>query len=73
MVNAQGEDSVGIRTPALINQYSKNDQSKHLVHLEKLMPAQYKELDDIQQRLENTTKDMQDIEFTIEKGKLYIQ
>jgi len=73
LVNAQGEDVVaGIRTPAPINQYSKNDQSKHLVALEKLMPAQYKELDDIQQRLEKHYKDMQDIEFTIEKGKLYM-
>ena len=73
LVNAQGEDVVaGIRTPAPINQYSKNDQSKHLVALEKLMPAQYKELDDIQQRLEKHYKDMQDIEFTIEKGELYL-
>ena len=73
LVNAQGEDVVaGIRTPAPINQYSKNDQSKHLVTLEKFMPEQYKELDDIQQRLEKHYKDMQDIEFTIEKGKLYM-
>ena len=36
------------------------------------MPEQYKELDEIQQRLEKHYKDMQDIEFTIEKGKLYM-
>ncbi len=57
LVNAQGEDVVaGIRTPAPINQYSKNDHSKNLTTLEKFMPEQYKELDEIQQRLENTTK-----------------
>ena len=73
LVNAQGEDVVaGIRTPAPINQYSKNDHSKNLTTLEKFMPEQYKELDEIQQRLEKHYKDMQDIEFTIEKGKLYM-
>lgn len=73
LVNAQGEDVVaGIRTPAPINAYSKNDQSKNLDTLEKLMPKLYKELDEYQKRLEKHYKDMQDIEFTIEKGKLYM-
>lgn len=73
LVNAQGEDVVaGIRTPAPINNASKNDHSKDLLTLEKFMPAQFKELDDIQKRLEKHYKDMQDIEFTIEKGKLYM-
>ena len=73
LVNAQGEDVVaGIRTPAPINAYSKNDQSKNLHTLEKLMPKLYKELDEYQNRLERHYKDMQDIEFTIEKGKLYM-
>jgi pyruvate,orthophosphate dikinase len=73
LVNAQGEDVVaGIRTPAPVNEYSKNAQSEHFVALEKLMPAQYKELYTIQKRLERHYKDMQDIEFTIEKGKLYM-
>ncbi len=73
LVNAQGEDVVaGIRTPAPINNLSKNDHSKKLTTLEKFMPAQYKELDEMQQRLEKHYKDMQDIEFTIEKGKLYM-
>ncbi len=73
LVNAQGEDVVaGIRTPAPINEYSKNDHSRNLVTLEKLMPPLYKELNDIQKRLEKHYKDMQDIEFTIEKGKLYM-
>lgn len=73
LVNAQGEDVVaGIRTPAPINDYSKNDQSKDMDTLQKLMPKAYKELDAIQKRLELHYKDMQDIEFTIEKGTLYM-
>ena len=73
LVNAQGEDVVaGIRTPAPVNEYSMNDQSKHFTSLEKLMPALYKELYGIQKKLEQHYHDMQDIEFTIEKGKLYM-
>ena len=73
LVNAQGEDVVaGIRTPAPVNEYSKNAQSEHFTALEKLMPVQYKELYTIQKRLEKHYRDMQDIEFTIEKGKLYM-
>jgi len=73
LVNAQGEDVVaGIRTPAPLNQYSKNDQSKQFISLEKLMPVLYKELDSIRKRLEKHYKDMQDIEFTIERGTLYM-
>ncbi|HXR80864.1 MAG TPA: PEP/pyruvate-binding domain-containing protein, partial [Saprospiraceae bacterium] len=73
LVNAQGEDVVaGIRTPEPVNEYSKNPQSEHFTTLEKLMPQQYKELDGYQKKLEHHYKDMQDIEFTIEKGKLYM-
>ena len=73
LVNAQGEDVVaGIRTPAPLNEYSKNDQSKHLPSLAEKMPRIYKELDVIQRRLEKHYKDMQDIEFTIERGTLYM-
>lgn len=73
LVNAQGEDVVaGIRTPAPVNEYSKNAQSEQFTTLEKLMPSLYKELDGYQQRLEKHYKDMQDIEFTIENGKLYM-
>jgi pyruvate,orthophosphate dikinase len=73
LVNAQGEDVVaGIRTPAPINEYSKNAQSEKLPTLERLMPGLYRELDDIQRRLELHYRDMQDIEFTIENGKLFM-
>jgi pyruvate, orthophosphate dikinase len=73
LVNAQGEDVVaGIRTPAPINEYSKNEQSKQFTTLQKLMPKLYKELYKYEKRLETHYKDMQDIEFTIERGKLYM-
>ena len=73
LVDAQGEDVVaGTRTPAPINEYSKNAQSEHLPTLETLMPRLYKELFSIQKRLEKHYRDMQDIEFTIEGGKLYM-
>ena len=73
LVNAQGEDVVaGIRTPAPVNDYSKNEQSKKFPTLEKIMPSIYKELDSIRTRLEKHYTDMQDIEFTIEKDKLFM-
>jgi pyruvate,orthophosphate dikinase len=73
LVNAQGEDVVaGTRTPAPINEYSQSEHNKDLVILAKGMPRIYKELDDIQKRLEKHYHDMLDIEFTIEKGVLYM-
>ncbi len=71
--NAQGEDVVaGIRTPNPLNIATKTDQNKHLPSLEEAAPALYKELDDIRVRLEKHYKDMQDIEFTIQEGKLWM-
>ncbi|HOK96777.1 MAG TPA: pyruvate, phosphate dikinase, partial [Anaerohalosphaeraceae bacterium] len=73
LVNAQGEDVVaGIRTPAPINKESQSEHNKHLVTLEKGMPKLYKELVAIKNRLEKHYRDMQDIEFTIEKGRLFM-
>jgi len=73
LIDAQGEDVVaGIRTPAPINENSKNAQSENLATLEKTMPECYKQLFEIQGRLEKHYKDMQDIEFTIEKGRLFM-
>jgi len=73
LINAQGEDVVaGIRTPAPINEYSKSEHNKELQALDKTMPPIYKELFDIQNRLEKHYHDMQDIEFTIEKGRLFM-
>lgn len=73
LVNAQGEDVVaGIRTPSPINDFSKNDHSKDLLTLEEGFPKTYKQLFTIQKKLEKHYHDMQDIEFTVEKGKLYM-
>ena len=61
LINAQGEDVVaGIRTPVPIDE------------LGKIMPGIYKELCDLMSQLEKTYNEMQDIEFTIERGKLYM-
>lgn len=73
LINAQGEDVVaGIRTPAPINDYSKSEHNKELLTLEMAMPKIYKELYSYQKRLEKHYKDMQDIEFTIERGHLFM-
>jgi pyruvate,orthophosphate dikinase len=73
LVNAQGEDVVaGIRTPAPVNEDSKNDHNKNLISLEKSMPKLYRQLFEYQKRLEKHYRDMQDIEFTIEKGRLFM-
>ncbi len=73
LVNAQGEDVVaGTRTPQAINEISKTEASKHLPSLEKMMPENYKTLVNIRNKLEKHYKDMQDIEFTIQDGKLYM-
>jgi len=73
LVNAQGEDVVaGIRTPNPVNEATKNEQNKHLPSLETEMPTLYKQLYDIRTRLEEHYRDMQDIEFTIQEGRLYM-
>jgi len=73
LVNAQGEDVVaGIRTPSPVNNATKNEQNKHLTSLEDGMPVLYKELYDIRTKLEQHYHDMQDIEFTIQEGKLFM-
>lgn len=73
LVNAQGEDVVaGTRTPSPINECSQSDHNKDLKTLQELMPDVYQQLFDIQKRLERHYRDMQDIEFTIEKGRLFM-
>jgi pyruvate,orthophosphate dikinase len=73
LVNAQGEDVVaGIRTPNPLNEATKSEQNKNLPSLETAMPVVYKQLDGIQKKLEKHYRDMQDIEFTIEKGRLWM-
>ncbi len=73
LVNAQGEDVVaGIRTPSPLNEDTKNEQNKHLPSLQKAMPKVYQELDKIRTILEKHYRDMQDIEFTIQEGRLWM-
>ena len=73
LANAQGEDVVaGIRTPNPLNIATKGEQTQHLKSLEEVMPATYKTLAAIRSKLERHYRDMQDIEFTIERGKLWM-
>ncbi|MHB8881676.1 MAG: pyruvate, phosphate dikinase [Thermodesulfovibrionales bacterium] len=73
LTNAQGEDVVaGIRTPNPVNKAGKTADTRHLPSLEEDMPKLYKELYAIQKRLEKHYQDMQDIEFTIEDGRLWM-
>ena len=73
LINAQGEDVVaGIRTPNPLNEATKTEKNKDLQSLETAMPDVYKELDGIRLRLEQHFRDMQDIEFTIQEGHLWM-
>ncbi len=73
LVNAQGEDVVaGIRTPNPLNDDTKNDQNRHLSSLQEAMPETYSQLVGIRNRLEDHFHDMQDIEFTIQDGHLWM-
>jgi pyruvate,orthophosphate dikinase len=73
LVNAQGEDVVaGIRTPNALNEHATNDQNRNLPTLEKTMPGLYKELVGYRNKLEKHYRDMQDLEFTIQGGRLFM-
>jgi pyruvate,orthophosphate dikinase len=73
LINAQGEDVVaGIRTPFAINSVSKVATNRHLPTLQETMPGLYKQLDGIRRKLDTHYRDMQDIEFTIQHGVLYM-
>ena len=69
--NAQGEDVVaGIRTPMPINIKGKRDAS--FVSMQEALPDQYNQLEEIYHTLEKHYRDMQDIEFTIQEGNLWM-
>jgi len=84
LIDAQGEDVVaGVRTPQQITKLGsvrwaelakvkENNRKENYPSLEELMPSIYKELDEYQNKLENHYSDMQDMEFTIQEGKLWI-
>ncbi len=73
LVNAQGEDVVaGIRTPQSITEEGRISSGSERPSMEKLMPDAFKELSGICSELETHYREMQDIEFTIERGKLWM-
>ncbi len=73
LVNAQGEDVVaGIRTPQYISEAARQSAGDQRPSLETVMPAAFAELRDICLKLERNYRDMQDVEFTIQDGKLWM-
>ncbi|MDQ2879159.1 MAG: pyruvate, phosphate dikinase [Pseudomonadota bacterium] len=73
LINAQGEDVVaGIRTPQYLTQAAREAAGAKAASMEEAMPAAYAELAAVFDRLEKHYRDMQDIEFTVERGKLWM-
>jgi pyruvate,orthophosphate dikinase len=73
LINAQGEDVVaGIRTPQPLTEAEKAATGTDLPSMESAMPDLYADLVDVRSKLENHYTDMQDMEFTVEKGKLWM-
>jgi pyruvate, orthophosphate dikinase len=73
LINAQGEDVVaGIRTPQEITEAAREAASSNKPSMEKAMPAAFAQLNRIQETLERHYRDMQDLEFTVENGKLWM-
>ncbi len=73
LVNAQGEDVVaGIRTPQPLTRAMQQATGATLPSMEEVMPAAYAELAQVFERLEAHYRDMQDIEFTVQEGRLWM-
>jgi pyruvate, orthophosphate dikinase len=73
LINAQGEDVVaGIRTPQEISEVARQEAGSDSPSMEKAMPEAFKELTRIYGALERHYRDMQDLEFTVEQGKLWM-
>ena len=73
LVNAQGEDVVaGIRTPQHLTVAGKQANGSDLPAMEEVMPDVFRQLDGIRHKLETHYRDMQDIEFTVQGGKLWM-
>ncbi len=73
LINAQGEDVVaGIRTPQYLTKTAREDAGAKPASMEEAMPEVYTQLADVFDTLENHYRDMQDIEFTVEKTKLWM-
>ncbi len=73
LVNAQGEDVVaGIRTPQSLTIKGKEKEGSAMPAMEEIMPEVFKQLCDVRLTLEKHYRDMQDIEFTVQQGRLYM-
>ncbi len=73
LINAQGEDVVaGIRTPLHLTLHSKKENNSDSAAMEEVMPEIFNQLVEVRKKLEGHYHDMQDIEFTIQRGKLYM-
>jgi pyruvate,orthophosphate dikinase len=73
LINAQGEDVVaGIRTPQEITEAARKEAGSDKPSMERAMPGAFKELTRIHEKLELHYRDMQDLEFTVEQGKLWM-
>ena len=73
LINAQGEDVVaGIRTPQSLTRAGREEMGETAPSMEEAMPAVFAEFVDVVGRLESHYRDMQDIEFTVEQGRLWM-
>ena len=73
LVNAQGEDVVaGIRTPQNLTKIAREEALSDMPSMEEVMPEVFGQLVDVNLKLENHYRDMQDIEFTVQDGKLWM-
>jgi pyruvate,orthophosphate dikinase len=73
LINAQGEDVVaGIRTPQSLTKAAREEMDDHNPSMEEAMPEVFSQFKAVVERLERHYRDMQDIEFTVEQGQLYM-
>ena len=73
LINAQGEDVVaGIRTPQSLTKKAREEMGERSPSMEEAMPEVFAQFFDVVRRLESHYRDMQDIEFTVEQGRLYM-
>jgi len=73
LINAQGEDVVaGIRTPQSLTKVAREEMGETALSMEEAMPEVFAQFKAVVERLESHYRDMQDIEFTVERGSLYM-
>ena len=73
LINAQGEDVVaGIRTPQALTKVAREEMGEKALSMEEALPEVFGQFKEVVERLESHYRDMQDIEFTVEQGRLYM-